>query len=999
MYLRRLFLLGFIISFLSVPAFSQKGEAIKLDVKAMQDSVATYLKPNAAIAVKVTIESVLKEKNSLNIVFSKAISDYYFRGNIVSDIRAIVKHFLPQKYKDYNINLYGNGSTLEELSSNFYNGYVAPVQKKKKGATTPVLVENISTPYKVSKGLAGRHLALWQSHGYYYDQPFQRWEWQRARIFETVEDLYTQSYVVPFLVPMLENAGANVLLPRERDFNIREVIVDNDTPLNGYYEIAGTYKWNNGDSLGFANRKKSYEHGENPFKMGTYRVIEGLVVNKKKKEQSKESTIKWIPSVREKGEYAVYVSYHTEENSTDAAYYIVKYSGGQTKFKVNQTMGGGTWIYLGKFLFDKGSSEQGVYLSNITDKEGKVVTADAVKFGGGMGNIARKPNPDIKLPFNIDAVVSGYPRFTEGSRYWLQWAGFADTVYSYSNNTNDYNDDYVSRGRWVNTLSGGSKVNPDYKGLNVPVDLSFAFHTDAGTFLNDSIVGTLAIYTRYSNNIDTYPTGKSRMLGREYTDIVQTQIVDDIRATYEPKWSRRGLWDRSYSESRSPNVPGMLLELLSHQNYADMKYGLDPSFRFTVSRAIYKGMLKFLAYTNNVDYVVQPLPVKNFSAEIVKGERAAVKLRWSGVKDPLEPTANPKWYVVYTKVNNGGFNNGLLVKDTTVTINIDPYNIYSYKVVAINDGGASFPSQVLSVGYAPENKESALVVNGFTLVSGPATFNREDSTFAGFNNMLDNGTPYLYDISFIGAQYDFDRATPWMDDDAPGFGASHSNYEDKSFVGNTFDYPYKHGKAFLRGGYNFVSASCESILNGDVELKNYNIVDIILGKQREIKVGRENYKYKAFPKELQKVILDYCNGGGNLLISGANIATDLWCGNSSTKEDREFALNVLKFKWLTDYASIDGFVHSVSSPFKFNSKVRYNTKLSNKVYAVEAADVLVPSVKEAFTILRYTDNNKSAAVAYKGNYKVISVGFPLETILNESEFNRLMAQIINFYKE
>ena len=209
-----------------------------------------------------------------------------------------------------------------------------------------------------------------------------------------------------------------------------------------------------------------------------------------------------------------------------------------------------------------------------------------------------------------------------------------------------------------------------------------------------------------------------------------------------------------------------------------MKYGLDPSFRFTVSRAIYKGMLKFLAYTNNVDYVVQPLPVKNFSAEIVKGERAAVKLRWSGVKDPLEPTANPKWYVVYTKVNDGGFNNGLLVKDTTVTINIDPYNIYSYKVVAINDGGASFPSQVLSVGYAPENKESALVVNGFTLVSGPATFNREDSTFAGFNNMLDNGTPYLYDISFIGAQYDFDRATPWMDDDAPGFGASHSNYED-----------------------------------------------------------------------------------------------------------------------------------------------------------------------------------------------------------------------------
>jgi len=69
---------------------------------------------------------------------------------------------------------------------------------------------------------------LWQSHGFYYEPKLTRWEWQRARIFQTVEDLYTQSYVLPFLVPMLENAGANVLMPRERDSQIAEVIVDND---------------------------------------------------------------------------------------------------------------------------------------------------------------------------------------------------------------------------------------------------------------------------------------------------------------------------------------------------------------------------------------------------------------------------------------------------------------------------------------------------------------------------------------------------------------------------------------------------------------------------------------------------------------------------------------------------------------------------------------------------------------------------------------------------
>ena len=57
----------------------------------------------------------------------------------------------------------------------------------------------------------------------------------------------------------------------------------------------------------------------------------------------------------------------------------------------------------------------------------------------------------------------------------------------------------------------------------------------------------------------------------------------------------------------------MLLELLSHQNFADMKFGLDPTFRFTVSRAIYKGMLKYLSARYGCAYAVQPLPVNSFA--------------------------------------------------------------------------------------------------------------------------------------------------------------------------------------------------------------------------------------------------------------------------------------------------------------------------------------------------------------------------------------------------
>ena len=54
-------------------------------------------------------------------------------------------------------------------------------------------------------------------------------------------------------------------------------------------------------------------------------------------------------------------------------------------------------------------------------------------------------------------------------------------------------------------LTDGSYLKPDRKGYNIPIDLSFAFHTDAGTTLTDSIIGTLAIYTRISMDEEEYP--------------------------------------------------------------------------------------------------------------------------------------------------------------------------------------------------------------------------------------------------------------------------------------------------------------------------------------------------------------------------------------------------------------------------------------------------------------------------------------------------------------
>ena len=103
-------------------------------------------------------------------------------------------------------------------------------------------VKNVSRPNEISEGLQNRHLSLWASHGYYYDQAKGFWKWQRPFLFGTTEDLFTQTIVVPYLIPMLENAGAVVFTPRERDWQKREIIIDNDDPTPYYYmEKAGSH--------------------------------------------------------------------------------------------------------------------------------------------------------------------------------------------------------------------------------------------------------------------------------------------------------------------------------------------------------------------------------------------------------------------------------------------------------------------------------------------------------------------------------------------------------------------------------------------------------------------------------------------------------------------------------------------------------------------------------------------------------------------------------------
>ncbi|MBR1547707.1 MAG: xanthan lyase, partial [Prevotella sp.] len=303
-----------------------------------------------------------------------------FTPEVTENIYKKIKGELPRPYKNYTLTVKTLGMEINELIPNRLSGNA---DKSRLWGDIDYdgqpWVKQVSTPLKITHGLQGRHLSLWASHGRYYDLKNAVWKWQRPRLFGTTEDLFTQTIVVPYLIPMLENAGAVVFTPRERDWQKEEIIVDNDGDHHNYIEVTARDKWKTTYEPGFAFHTGAYSDGENPFTAGTARMV------KTTSSKSRYSLATYQPTFRKAGRYAVYVSYQTLPQSIDQVEYTVWHKGERTVFHVNQQMGGGTWVYLGSFDFDAGYSEfNRVTVSNQSGQRG-IVTTDAVRFGGGMG--------------------------------------------------------------------------------------------------------------------------------------------------------------------------------------------------------------------------------------------------------------------------------------------------------------------------------------------------------------------------------------------------------------------------------------------------------------------------------------------------------------------------------------------------------------------------------------------------------------------------------------
>lgn len=910
------------------------------------------------------------KRKRVDITFDKTLEYRPFREDFVSKSKKDIQKKLGRKFRGYDINIYTNGAELSDLIPNFYRSK----NRQDRSRLLPTdddadfvqaWTRNDSRPIVPTEGLEGRHLSLWQSHGIYYKEDKNEWRWQRPALFGTREDLLTQSFVLPYLIPMLERAGAVVFTPRERDVQTYEVIVDNDVDNRSVYRERNSRSsvWQTAPGAGFGMRKFKYMNGENPFEHGTARLVESGTYKQ-------EAVAEWIPDIPETGEYAVYVSYKTVEGSTQFAHYRVYHAGGVTDFTVNQTIGGGTWVYLGTFRFDKGVNSYGmVALSNVCDDDG-VVTADAVRFGGGMGNIMR------------GGEVSGRPRYLEGARYYAQWAGMPDSIYNGYDGHNDYADDINTRSKMTNYLSGGSAYNPGQAGCKVPFELSLGIHSDAGVQPCNKFVGTLGIYTTDKGE-KLLGDGRSRYTSRDLTDMTLTNVTSDLSALLGRKWRRRSMFNKNYSETRIPRVPSMILEMFSHQNPADLQYAMNPNFKFDMSRAVYKSILQFLALQHGTKYTLQPLPVTHFSAEFGR-QRNEIVLRWHPQEDRLEKSAKPEQYIVYMRIGSGSFDNGTLVNGTTYSVQIESDIVYSFKVTAVNKGGESMDSEILAVCKRRNERGKVLIVNGFDRLTAPYFYNTPDSV--GFDIAIDPGVSYKRELTFTGRQLYFNP--DGLGKEGPcGLGNCLTDIEGSIIAGNTFDYTFVHGKAIqAAGGLSFVSSSDEAVESGMQQLKNYDIVDYICGLEKEDN-SYPGKSYKTFSPVMQQKITEFCSLGRGVMVSGSFIASDM-----QTQDEREFTSYILHYGLERNKRNdVNEFVIGL------DNNVSIQVEADKEIYQSLHSDRILP-VGEGFIPMIYSDNG-GAAVAYKGSYRTFSMSFPFEIITSAEKRSQIMASIMNFLLE
>ncbi|HDQ72827.1 MAG TPA: hypothetical protein ENN19_12135 [Chloroflexi bacterium] len=548
-------------------------------------------------------------------------------------------------------------------------------------ATGPTGIQHVGQPSAPGQGqpvgaLSGKTVYVSAGHGWQWSSATGKWRTQRPPypypLYEgpIIEDHNNAEAVNQYLLHYLWNAGAQVWPVRERDMNGVEVVIDNDAPGPGagYFET-GDWETAPYTGTGYANTD--------------YRWTETVTGNL-------TASAHWTATLPVDGRYAVYVWYRPGADRAPDAHHTIHHAGGATPVHVDQRHHGVTWHYVGTYGF-RGGETVTVTLSNRSSQAGRLVVADAVRFGGGAFD-------DLSGIETVAPHPPGKPWWEVAAYYYTQRMGMPAAY-----------GDVTARpiyARWEHAGTGDDAIY-------------VSWHTNGVSGYQTHSHGTMSII----HNGEGLPiTPGSEAL----RDLIHAELVHDIRAGWDADWpgykrsmnlgELRLLWDDNLDYA----MPGALIEIAYHDHPGDTDALKEPTFNMLAARAVYQGILKYFAQRDGLDLTELPEPPTHLLVQNVgqspggSPDMGRVEVSWRpSPTDSVGLVGDAAvGYRVYTSADGLGWSNGIPVAGTTAYLDdLRSGQLLFVRVTAVNAGGESFPTETLAVRVG--RPAEILLVNGF----------------------------------------------------------------------------------------------------------------------------------------------------------------------------------------------------------------------------------------------------------------------------------------------
>ncbi len=635
-----------------------------------------------------------------------------------------------------------------------------PLKGSKKNDLDKGINPHVGQP-TASGSLSGKTVWISPGHGWLWNTNTNDYRTQRGNTNGMVEDFGSIENINQYFIQYLKNAGANVWSVRERDMNTNEVIVDNDDGAPTYTE---TGTWATSSSTGYNG--------------STYRFAYHTATI--------TATAIYTPNIPKEGWYWVSAYYRSGSNRPVDTQYKVTHAGGETIVSINQEVHGLTWVYLGQFYFDAGTTGKVELLNQSTDAGSQAVIADAIRFGGGIGQLN-----DCAYP---STPPTNKARYDECARQYARFQGYTTCE-----------SDVVTRPHYAEwELAKGTTTEQ-----NNAVYVSL--HSNA---FNGSARGTVT----YMYNGTATPN--SALL----RNLLQEEIMSNIHECWDAGWQDRGVNAANFGEVRElSTMPGALVELAFHDNATDANALKDPYFRDLAARAMYKGVVKFFNQTTGSPTTISPRSPDHMTA--VNSGSGQITLSWNSPTSCESGIDAPTGYNVYMGTHGYGFADAIPVTGTSYTLTgLNPNTTYYFQVTATNAGGESFPTATVAAR-TPINSVTCdevpiLIVDGFDRLDRASNVDQYESaalgtverTFIERMNAYDYMVPHARSISSCNLPFDGASNEAVI----AGY-VNPSDYEaidwitgEESTVDRTFDLT-EQGivQAFLTGGGKLIASGAE----------------------------------------------------------------------------------------------------------------------------------------------------------------------------------------------